>query len=858
MKIGFKSWVLLGYVLLLVASFVYRKATLETKPGRGAGWDALQLPVIDSGAPVPGQTTTMMFRETGKPQGPVLLLLHGSPMASGCFDELVPFLEKDFRLILPDLPGFGNSRDCSLPDFSIEAHARYLEAFVEKQDLMDVHIVAYGMGGGVALHLEELAPVRIKNVVMLSAIGVQECELLGDYLLNHVLHGLQLTVVAMIQELTPHFGWMDRALINRSFARNFFDTDQRPLREMLDQWDKPMTIIHGDRDKLVSPAAAREHHRIVPQSSLHWIGNGSHLALMRDAEEVAGVIQEELLRGDGPDRSRASADRIAQSKLPPQPAKLDRTPVQKIGVMSLLAVATFGSEDLACISGGLLASRHVISFGTTVGGCLTGIFVGDILLFLLGRWCGNRLQKLPFVSGWVDNSLVDAGRDWVESHAAKLIVASRFLPGSRLPTYCSMGATGMPLRKFTGWFLLAVVIWTPLLVGLSMLFGDTLLPFFEENERYLFPGFVLMVVLGLILVRSASSFATWKGRRLLLSRWRRIRHWEFWPSWLIYTLLVPTIVRLTLRHRSFTVFTAANPAIDCGGLAVEPKLISLAALEDSGNVPAYRVVASIEELDEFLAGKNLNYPMVLKPNEGEKGRGVGIVKSRDEAALYLSSVPEGVVIVAQDYVEGEEFGIFYYRFPGEEKGEILGITEKKYLDVVGDGERSLEELILGDERAVCMAPFFLTKHRQHLWDVPEKGERVGLAQIGTHCRGALFLDGERFRSESLLAEMDRISGNFDGFYFGRYDVKAPSAESLAKGEQITVLELNGVTSEATMMYDPGYSLRKGMGTLRRQWALAYSIGAANRKRGIQPASLADIFRNLREYRKQSKFEAPTV
>ena len=858
MKPGIKRWLFLGYGLLLLASFLYRKANPASDPVTGEGWKGLSLPVIDSGEPVAGKVTTMRFREIGNPEAPALLFLHGTPGASERFDRLVPYLEEDFRLILPDLPGFGHSRDSSLPDFSIDAQARYVEAFLEKEDLRELHLVGHGMGGGVALLLGELAPERIDTLAMLSAIGVQERELLGDYMLNHVLHGMQLTVISLVRELTPHFGWMDRSLLNRNYARSFFDTDQRPLRDLLDRWEKPMTIIHGDRDRFVSPGTAEEHFRIVPQSSLHWIRGGSHHAIIRSADEVAGILRKEFLREDAPVRAGASAERIAEAEKPPEPARLDRTMGHRIGVMSLLAVATFGSEDLACISGGLLASRRVISFATTVGGCLVGIFVGDILLFLLGRWGGNRLRKIPLIARRIDNALVDAGREWVEAHAAKLIIASRFLPGSRLPTYCSMGATGMPLGKFAGWFFLAVVIWTPLLVGLSMLFGETLLPFFEKHERYLFPGFIALIVCGLLFVRCVSALATWKGRRLLLSRWRRIRHWEFWPSWLIYSLLIPTFIRLTLRHRSFTVFTAANPGLDCGGLAVEPKLVSLTALRDSGNIPSYRAVETIEELDAFLAGDNLHYPMVLKPNEGEKGRGVGIVQSREEAEEYFAGVPEGVVIVAQDYVDGEEFGVFYYRFPGEENGEIYAITEKKYLEVIGDGEHSIEELILLDDRAVCMAPFFLRQHRQHLWNVPEKGETVELARIGTHCRGALFLDGERFRTEALAAEMDRISRHFEGFFFGRYDVKVPKPEDLAQGKNITVLELNGVTSEATMMYDPKYPLWKGLSILRRQWALAYSIGVANRERGIRPATFGDIFRNLREYRKQSKFEAPAA
>ena len=64
------------------------------------------------------------------------------------------------------------------------------------------------MGGGVALELYRLAPERVASLVLLSSIGVQEMELLGDYSLNHVVHGLQLvalgaTRVQSVADLAP-------------------------------------------------------------------------------------------------------------------------------------------------------------------------------------------------------------------------------------------------------------------------------------------------------------------------------------------------------------------------------------------------------------------------------------------------------------------------------------------------------------------------------------------------------------------------------------------------------------------------------------------------------------------------------
>jgi hypothetical protein len=74
---------------------------------------------------------------------------------------------------------------------------------------------------------------------------------------------------------------------------------------------------------------------------------------------------------------------------------------------------------------------------------------------------------------------------------------------------------------------------------------------------------------------------------------------------------------------------------------------------------------------------------------------------------------------------------------------------------------------------------------------------VQLVELGTHCRGAMFLDGGWVKTEALEVAIDRLSKRYDGFYFGRYDIRTPCVEDFRQGRNFKVLELNGVTSEAT-------------------------------------------------------------
>jgi hypothetical protein len=230
-------------------------------------------------------------------------------------------------------------------------------------------------------------------------------------------------------------------------------------------------------------------------------------------------------------------------------------------------------------------------------------------------------------------------------------------------------------------------------------------------------------------------------------------------------------------------------------------------------------------------------PIVLKPDQGERGRGVRVARCRRELESYLVDAPGDTVI--QEYVPGVEFGVFYVRRPSEPRGSILSITEKHLPAVAGDGRRTLERLILDHPRALCMARFHLVQQQARLPMIPPAGQRVSLGDCGSHCRGAEFLDGRGYGTAALEEAIDAVSRRYDGFYFGRFDVRAPSPEAFARGE-FTVIELNGVTSEPTHIYDPRVTLGDAYRALFEQWSLAFEIGAENARAGVPVTPLRTL------------------
>jgi pimeloyl-ACP methyl ester carboxylesterase/membrane protein DedA with SNARE-associated domain len=788
---------------------------------------------------------------------PVVVLLHGSPGNSKDFNSLAPELAKHYRVIRPDLPGFGESTH-EVADYSIRAHALYVLALLDKLNIERAHIVGFSMGGGVALNIADLAPERTASLTMLSAIGVQEMELLGDYHLNHFLHGLQFAGLWLLREATPHFGLLDNTVLGVEYARNFYDSDQRPLREILNRLDMPMLILHGRKDVLVPVEAAIEHHRIVPQSQLEVFEQENHFTVFSKGVMLSQLIipflnnveQHKAMR-----RTNAETARIASAAEAFNLANLPKAKgVTTLVFILLIAAATLVSEDLTCIGAGVMAAQGRIDFAAAAFACFLGIYVGDILLFFAGRYLGRAALHRAPLKWFLKSEDVEKSSAWFSRNGMAVIAASRFLPGARLPTYFAAGVLKTQFWRFALYFFLAAAVWTPILVGLSAVLGaEVLKSAFLAKQNI----FIKLLAVGLalyIFIKLLIAVSTYRGRRMLVSWWRRKLRWEFWPMWAFYPPVVLYIIYLMIKHRSLTLFTASNPAIPSGGFVGESKADILRGLTSAGGfiAPSAFIKASLDEGERFAQAKKFmleyeyDFPVVLKPDLGQRGSGVAIARSEEEMRQYLQQASGDTVI--QEYIAGFEFGVFYYRYPENERGQIFAITEKRFPIVTGDGASTLEHLILQDERAVCMAKFYLEKQRENLWDVPNKGEQRQLVELGTHCRGAIFLEGGWAKTDELEEAIDKVSKNFQGFYFGRYDIRTPSIEDFKQGKNFKVIELNGVTSEATNIYDPKNSLLAAYRILFAQWRIAFEIGAQNRKRGIKPASLRELIKLVMEFR----------
>lgn len=166
---------------------------------------------------------------------------------------------------------------------------------------------------------------------------------------------------------------------------------------------------------------------------------------------------------------------------------------QKLFQALSIVFGTFILEDAATVLAAMQAETGGISIWLALLSLYTGIVLGDLGLYGLGRICAF----VPWVYRLVGEARMRRGQDWLHGRRRrvfKVVFVSRFLPGMRLPTYTACGFLGADFRQFVLAAIVAVLVWTSLLFAISMRVGKVLMAHFGVWRWAGAIGFALAVV----------------------------------------------------------------------------------------------------------------------------------------------------------------------------------------------------------------------------------------------------------------------------------------------------------------------------------------------------------------------------
>ncbi len=311
----------------------------------------------------------------------------------------------------------------------------------------------------------------------------------------------------------------------------------------------------------------------------------------------------------------------------------------------------------------------------------------------------------------------------------------------------------------------------------------------------------------------------------------KLTHYEYWAwQWFYYPLL-PYIFYQAWRARSAAFFTTINPSFENSGFYAYSKKAVLDLIPKQYK-PKTLTIRKDNDITVFFSKNQLEFPLIAKPDMGERGKGVTKLFALGDFEKYHIQNVDNEYIIQEYAKERLELGVFYSRLPDDEKGMISSVTLKEFLFVTGDGISTLGELILNKVRARFQEGNLRERFANEWNFILPQGEEKELEPIGNHCRGTRFINANYLITKQLEYVFDDIARQIPGFYYGRFDLRVASIDDLYAGK-IKIMELNGANSEPTHIYDVSFGLFNAYKTIAWHWKRIADISIQTQRMGIK-------------------------
>jgi membrane protein DedA with SNARE-associated domain/pimeloyl-ACP methyl ester carboxylesterase len=845
-----KWWLVSAYLLLLALSATFPFFSAIETADKG---DPIRVPAFDyvddkltrlditipirarlhgvQGGEEARQSAQLVFRKK------VIVYLHRIPWdqrGSQFCAELAR--DPDISVIEPFLPGFRNTSG-AVPNHSMEVNAEVVAGLVEHFGLKEYHVIGQGYGGIAALELASSHPDRVRSLTLISSPGAQEFELMGNPLVNKIVYGFQGAGLWFFSRLTPSFGAVDLLPVDGNYAQTVFDTDMTESKKLLSQWTQPLLLIHGEDDWMTAVETARYSALLAPQAKLAVIPGGRDAAF-EAIPEVAGKVRDFTAEVAGGAGARVTSP---SQEYPPMPLA---SGMRYWILLLVILLCTFVAEDPTCLASGLMVSVGIIDFWSAAAACTIGIFIGDTVLYSVGRFLGRKAIRKAPLKWFIKEHKVNQWAGWFSTPKGMLVVvSSRFVPASRVPTFVSAGIMKLNALRLGLLLLVAALIWTPPLMWLGYTYGSAAMDIlyrFKNNALWVIIGFLFLLH---FLTHWMVPALTWRGRRQIVMKVRGFLQPSLWPSALLYLPIRLGILWLCLRYRRLTAFASANPAFGVvGGFIGDTKSLLLRPFQrDSRCCPT--LALSLEDSQEERVKQAAAFaachafPVVFKPEVAEDGAGLRYVANQEQLERLVRSAQEDFLL--QKFIPGLEFEVVWRRNPGKDDGHVMTLVQKRDVTVRGDGAQTLEELIWLDEVAVSRGELFIQCHARGLNRIVPAGEKVTLNLSGSYGHGARCLRRQDLVTTELDLAMGAFAKRFPGLHFARFDLRAGTIEDLKAGRFI-VTEVGGCCHVSSLLRDSALRFSRSYAIVWVQLKVCLEAGAYNLSQNVRPVPLSEL------------------
>ncbi|MFT7527363.1 MAG: hypothetical protein ACI9LY_002518 [Arenicella sp.] len=287
----------------------------------------------------------------------------------------------------------------------------------------------------------------------------------------------------------------------------------------------------------------------------------------------------------------------------------------------------------------------------------------------------------------------------------------------------------------------------------------------------------------------------------------------------------------------------ANYGLDHGEIGLGSKLESQLAFDQQFFLPSALVLNedSIEQKKRFIFEfiETHGYPVVLKSNVGSVGKGIVKLSSNADVEKHTPRLL-GDYILQKFTPLPYECGVFYIRLNGVPR--ITGINRKHFPTVIGNGSDDLLTLAQNHHRYTHHWNSFLQDI--DTTQVLAAGQERRLSFIGSHTLGCKFTDDSHLLTKELEQAVFKVFASQPGFNFGRVDVKCADESAFQSGTFV-VIEVNGVASLPTHMFDPKFSVWKAYKIFFEHGKYLVQIARQQRNKPMRLLSYREVIRQVK-------------
>jgi pimeloyl-ACP methyl ester carboxylesterase len=253
------------------------------------------------------------YKDTGPKDAPVVLLLHGFGSSLQTWDVWAAQLEKDYRVIRLDLPGFGLTGPSPLHDYSERGDLATLTHFVDQLGVASYSIIGHSMGGKMAWNLAAADAKRVNALVLIAPDGFPEAKDIGTkpYAVPGIMGMMKFCLPKYLVRKSIEPAFFDPNALSDSLVDRYYDMLRAPgvraaILERANQTTytdpvprlmkitAPTLLIWGEKDRMIPSSNAQSYAKVLPSSKIVLLPNLGHLVQEEQPELALTYVTDFL------------------------------------------------------------------------------------------------------------------------------------------------------------------------------------------------------------------------------------------------------------------------------------------------------------------------------------------------------------------------------------------------------------------------------------------------------------------------------------------------------------------------------------------------------------------------------------